>query len=287
MTISASQPPISSTDFINVISPVCKDSTPQRIASAVKGALPEFALSIGLNLGAMAFFATPMSIPMMSGVVIGSMALSCVFTVHDISCQKIRPSSKTKNQLEATRMLSRGSIVNTVGWSGPNLWIHELGHALSATALFKNSQAKIWVRPFQGGATSYTASNRLTAVGKLLGKHRAMMVTAAAGLAASTIFVMSELGLASKCKKSHPAISQYLNLHASAFLFNEAIYGLTAFLASKKDLGHDLVRLWQVGGVHPAIPIAVIVGLPLMQLGMLTFCRKETLPVNSQGAIAD
>lgn len=243
-----------------------KNNLAKRVGMVMKRVLPELVLSLSLNFAAMAFFATPMSIPLLSLMLIGSFALGCIFGLKDSSRSKNKLSGEMEDPMRGTRILSRTSIVNTIGWSGPNLWIHESGHAISATALFKEAQVKMWVKPFQGGATTYTASHRLTQIGQWFGKSRAMLVTAAAGLAASTIFVMSELGIANKCKKSNPTISQYLKLHAFTTIFNEAVYGLTAFLASRADLGHDLVRLWRVGGIHPLIPIIAVVALPLIQV---------------------
>lgn len=250
-----------------------KISIAKRVWEVVKRVLPEFVLSLTLNIGAMVFFATPMSIPLMNVAMIGSLALGCIFAARDLARKK-QLSDQTENQLQTVQVLSRGSIVNTVGLSGPNIWIHEGGHALAATAFFKNARAKIWVKPFHGGSTSYTASNRLTWLGSFLGKHSAMMVTAAAGLIASTVFAMCELGIAHKCQDNHPTLSQYLNLHAITYLFHEAMYGLSAFIASKQDLGHDLVRLWQVGGVHPLIPVVAIVALPLLQVGLMKLFDK-------------
>lgn len=251
-------------------------SLARRVSGVMQRILPEFGMSLGINCAAMAFFATPLSIPLFSFMMIASFALSVIIISHNPSRDPSRDLSRGKDgvdevgsrQLRATQILSRASMMNTLGWSGPNIYIHESGHVVAAITFFKNPRVQMWVRPFQGGSTTYTASNRLTRIGMLLGKQRAMLVTAAAGLVASTVFVMCELGVANRYRKTNPGLSQYLNLHAVTYIFNEVVYGMTAFLASKSDLGHDLVRLWRIGGVHPLIPIVAMIALPLIQVAL-------------------
>lgn len=258
-----------------------KSSTDKKVAwrvwQVVKPVFLESFVSVTLNLGVLSFFATPVSIPLFVASVAASLGLSVLFAWRDFSRQQKMASKETNRQLKATQLLSKGAIVNTVGLSKPNIIIHESGHFLAAKILFKESHPKIWINPFQGGGTSYTASNRLTCLGRMFGKSGSMLVTAAAGLAASTLYICSELAIAHKMQKKHPNVSQYMNLHAISHLFNEVLYGLTAFVASKKDLGHDLVRLWCTGGIHPAIPIGLLIAFPLIDTCL---CYKVSLVKN-------
>lgn len=234
-----------------------------------KPILSESFSAIALNLGVMTFFATPVSIPILTASVVTSLVLSGLLTWRDAKRQPKNFSNITQQQLSTTQLIARGSLVNVMGLSNPNIFIHESGHFWMAKLLFKHSNPKVWVSPFQGGVTSYTASTRLTGLGQLFGKSGSMLVTAASGLVASTLFVCSELAVAHKIRKTRPNLSQYMNLHAITHLFNEVIYGLMAFVASKKDLGHDLVHLWRVGGIHPAIPICAMIALPLIETCLL------------------
>lgn len=246
-----------------------------RLWKIIKPILAESAHAIVLNLGVLAFLATPISIPLLTVSVVTSLGLSCLSAWRDCARRQTAISKKTENLLTATHILSRASIVDTLGLSKPNILIHEGGHFLAAKALFKGSNPKIWVKPYQGGGTSYTASNRLTFLGKIFGKGGSKMVVAGAGLAASTLFICSELAVAHKIRKTHPKLSQYMNLHAICHLFHEVIYGLTAFFASKKDLGHDLVHLWTIGKIHPAIPISLLITLPLIEMLALRHMAKS------------
>lgn len=268
MKINLQSPTNSSLSInINETIPSSKEEAANiRVWNFVKPIFSESLYAIALNLVVIPFYATPISIPLLTISVITSLSISCLFAFRD-SLQKLKEVSKqTENAMSATQILSRGAIVDNLGLSKPNILIHELGHYAAAGLCFKDPKAKIMINPYQGGGTSYTASNRLTPLGKLFGKSGSMLVNAAAGLVSSTVFICSELAIAHKIQKTHPNASQYMNLHAISHLFHEVIYGLSVFFASKQDLSHDLMRLWKVGGIHPALPIGLLIAIPLIQV---------------------
>lgn len=235
------------------------------VGSIARRIFPEIALAFSLNYAVVNFVAIPLTVPLFTLALATTLAAGCIALAYDY----YRKKGIEKERMQAVQKLSRISIVNTVGLAGPNIVIHESGHALAASALFKNAQPLIEIDPFNGGATSYAISYGLTRWGNFLGQRQAMLVIAAAGLIASTIFALFEFGLAHKLQHSYPLLSQYLNLHGISQILNEVIYGLTAFFADKIELGHDFIYLWQMGEIHPLIPIALIIAIPLFLSAIL------------------
>lgn len=252
-------------------------------------ALAELAIALSLNLAVMAFFATPLTIPLFTSALAGAMVSVIVKTAWDLYRSKKNPEqaqAPTPILDKAADTTAKLSLINTVGLAGPNVAIHEAGHAAAAMAFFKDAKPEIKIFPFRGGQTSYTISNGMTKLGKLLGERGAILFGAAAGMMASTIFAMIEFGAAFGLKEKYPRISEFMNIHAVCQLLNEVVYGATAFLASRFDFSHDFVYLWRAGGIHPLIPIALIIALPLLELWIFHMieARRKANKVNSTAA---
>lgn len=264
----------------------------QKIVSIATKALKELVIAFAFNLTILAFTAAPvLSIPVLTSALIGALAGVIVSTAWDIYRNNKVKDANFKQQLSLeliaakTDKVAHLAIANAVGMSGPNIAIHEGGHALSAMAFFKNSKPSIEITPFVGGQTSYEISG-LTRLGRLIGEEKACLFTAAGGLLASTVFVMFEIACAHGLKDSYPTISECLNYHAMTQLMNEVIYGLTALFISHIDLAHDFVYLHQMGGIHPLVVIAVIIALPLAEICLLKWlesrkCKEIKQPVNT------
>jgi hypothetical protein len=63
-----------------------------------------------------------------------------------------------------------------------------------------------------------------------------------------------------------------LNCHAFSQILNDVIYGFTALSSKVFNPAHDFVNLWKISGIHPLIPIALMIGLPLIQ-----FCALRAI----------
>lgn len=244
--------------------PLSRSNSNQYLYQIVKPILIELGAAIAINAAVIAFFPATLSVTLITAGLVSYALPNLIYTVHAIYNGIITSEKDLDGKLRKTQLLSRLSLANIMGAAGPNLIIHEAGHALAAYNLFKNARPRFWIRYFEGGATTYTISNKLTALGSLLGKQHCILLIAAAGVIASTIFVMFEMTASRKLGRQHSILSEYMKLHAISYLFNEVCYGLTAFRASKKDLGHDFVCLWQKGGIHPLVPITAMIVLPVL-----------------------
>ena len=47
------------------------------------------------------------------------------------------------------------------------------------------------------------------------------------------------------------------------------------FFVSHKELAHDFVSMWKFGGIHPIIPISMMVSLPLFELAILKWWKSR------------
>jgi hypothetical protein len=152
--------------------------------------------------------------------------------------------------------LARLSLVNTFTLK-MNHYIHEYGHALTALCTFVNANPKVRA-DFRGGSTTYYTSYGLTRFGELLGEERCKLLIAAAGPLASVLFGSAEIALSSMMNKDHPLIAELLSDHGFVQIAETMLYGLSAFTASKINLSHDFIYLWQYGGIHPVVPLLLI-----------------------------
>jgi hypothetical protein len=178
-------------------------------------------------------------------------------------------------KVDSIKNLAQASMINTAGLAGPNIIIHEMGHAAVASICFQKSNPRTQFFPFLGGMTSYTVSHGLTRVGAFLGEHRTQVLIASAGFLASTLFGMFEFALAYRLHDDYPTLSRWLNVHGVMQITQEVLYGLTAFIVNKADLAHDFVNLWVTQGIHPLLPIGLMILLPLAELWLLRFLESR------------
>ncbi len=178
--------------------------------------------------------------------------------------------------------LAHLSIVNTLLLK-PSILIHECGHALAAMTCFVKASPTVVVK-WATGLTEYNISYGLTRFGGFLGEEAAKLFVTAAGLFTPALFALGEFGLAHGLHESYPWVSDVLNYHGLSQLLNLGLYGISAFFSSQMALAHDFIYLWVIGGLHPAIPIAILVAIPLC--AFITFkvleyrkeiCKQNTL----------
>lgn len=161
--------------------------------------------------------------------------------------------------------LGKLSVINVLGLAGPAYLIHESGHALAALSTLKRAAPAIHVTPFKGGMTRFQSQGGLTALGKVFGLPGTLLGITAAGIAASTLFALMEFAIAYFTEESHPSVSQFLRSQGVCQILNEVCYGLSWYTSSSYNFSHDFVRLNVLGGIHPLIPVALMILAPLVE----------------------
>lgn len=184
--------------------------------------------------------------------------------------------------VDGANHLGSFALINWINLAGLGSWIHEMGHATAAHLLYHRPAAVIELIPFIGGATSYTRYWGLTRLGEAFGSYGTNLVIGAAGTGCSLLVAMGELAFAAYQRESHPQLADWATYHGLSLLLNELLYGFSAFGTSlAASPGHDFLFLYEMGGIHPAVAISLLIALPSLELLALwlTRCEGIELPV--------
>lgn len=251
------------------------NETMEKISAVASNVFVELAVALSVNLAfnaAMGFFILPASAHLMTTLAVAATVTVLAVTVIKVWRSCYPPDTKPSQQNidavaqhteDAAKGIARLSIVNTLTIKMTH-YIHEFGHAGAAMLCYVGANPEIIVRWYEG-STEYVTSHGLTKFGEYLGEFNALLFVTAAGLCTPVVCAMTEFAVAHQIHENHPVISEILNYHGLSQLINVGIYGLSAFFTSKMILQNDFILLWVVGEIHPLIPIALIIGLPLCE----------------------
>ncbi len=163
-------------------------------------------------------------------------------------------NKESKTFLITCNKIASFSLVNTFALSYFSIYIHELGHAISAIACFNTPGVKIIISPFLSGKTIYAVSYGMTKIGSIFGRERALLMISASGFAASGTFCLLMIYVSKTIKEwevllQNIALSQILSelIHASSVLILDDMEGC-----------HDLTYLHFFGNIHPLIPVSFL-----------------------------
>jgi hypothetical protein len=103
-----------------------------------------------------------------------------------------------------------------------------------------------------------------------------LLAITAGGIAATAASAALCIAVAGMIYEKSPIGADFLLGHGIAQIANEICYGLTTFATDPSFLGHDFMRLWVIGGVHPLIPISLLLLIPAaVLLAAGTSARRE------------
>lgn len=223
---------------------------------------------------AKSFFANQMAVAMVGSacfsvkiltvVTIGAVLHLAAKKVWEVARDTFFSGTREKEKTDSTfyKKLAGFSIVNAVSTLGPNSFIHEMGHTLVGLTCFEGKPPTITVTPGFGGCTSMK-SYGLKWFGTIIGESSSLVLFSAGGVLASTFWCVGILIFAAKIREKMPEMSQLLQLQGYSQVWNEVLYGLSAFSVSKNNISHDFIAMWN-GGIHPVLPIAVLLAAPLL-----------------------
>lgn len=143
-----------------------------------------------------------------------------------------------------------------------NILVHEAGHAIAAVALYQNARPTIEVFPLTGGVTRFSVGS-LTKIGEFFGRKWTSVIVSAAGPAIAIIAASLNLGLSHYYAKENPELHRYFLCMSIASIAQHVLYALSA-LWEKNPSGHDFIKLWKVGGIHPLFSVVGLIALPLI-----------------------
>lgn len=228
-----------------------------KVCRIAKNAFTQASLSIAVNCAFRvtygAFF-MPQTVVLFTSLVSAGLVVLSIKGIWD-RCYPKKTTESSKIDLFVSK-IARLSIVNTLTLK-LNHYIHEYGHALAAISTFLEAKPEIFAN-LREGRTSYVVSNGLTRFGKLMGEERSKLFVAAAGPFIAVACGMTEIIFSKFLGENHPLISELLNDHGFAQIVETILYGMSTFVTSKMNLGHDFMYLWQYGGIHPTIPLTLL-----------------------------
>lgn len=248
------------------------------VQDVAMASLKEFAIALTFAAITCTFVATPAGASLLIITALAVVALNTIiraqggvftYLVHRIQDKKSLGYKFCSASLTVCNYLAPISF-SVLDSTTRDVVIHEGGHALAASALYKNANPQITVMPLQGGVTSFWI-NGLTKVGKFFGEKGSRLIVAGAGPAAAVLADSIQIGVAHVIKKTHPTMSRYLKVTAIFSLFGHVMYALSALSTKQQMPGHDFVALW-MGGIHPVASIVAMVALPLIvKLGLCAY----------------
>lgn len=175
-----------------------------------------------------------------------------------------------QDMVDSCQRSSALSLLNTAGMAGPNVFIHEVGHAAIGMACYRNANPTITICPFQGGVTCLQSLEELTTFGKMLGGKQAQLLLLLGGVIASTLFALAEFAVAHATESTRPRLSEMLELHGVTQLTGEFLYGAFSLLDPTGMRMGDFCRAWELAGLHPIVVLALIALIPLAQRAYLS-----------------
>lgn len=155
-----------------------------------------------------------------------------------------------------------GSLAYVAGSAYPTVWMHEMGHALTAEALFQGANPIVEVTPFGGGVT-YWRPGPLTERGQQLGFDGARAAVSAAGPLVDMAMAMTTFGVGYKIRKEHPYVGSALMGYAAFSVVNDILYASSALgnVAKAAATGNDFANIAVRTGLHPLASIAIMAAI--------------------------
>ncbi len=227
--------------------------------------LIELTLSLSMAALVSSFVPIPMGVPLVFGIAL----IQCIANLFIRTIGLVAAKKGLENGPRADLFKRISGICSVLAPSGfvfgtaanGQALVHEAGHALAASAVYKG-RPKIELIPFVEGVTSYVPEP-MTRFGGKLGAQRSLTLVTVSGALLSLSVSSLVLSTSLLIKEKHPTTSQYLlaiSLHD--FLMHSS-YALSALFTPSTKLSHDFVRL-STYGIHPLVAMISILTLPIL-----------------------
>ncbi len=263
-----SAPPIRAADLVSRVALKC---------------LKELGAALLLGAAVACFVPSPAGISFMISALFVQMSVSLFF--HSLGAfASYQISKQTKPSGPYLRVLSLcewATGTNFAIFSGLNTQtlVHEAGHALAATAVYKNPRPQIILQPFFGGLTQFYKTG-YTSFGKKIGSVAATCLVVASGPALTLLVSSALLLIGLSMKEKYPQFGKYLICWSLLDFYNHAHYAYSATWANPSDLTHDFVHL-SVFGLKPMTATIGIAAIPLMMMAG-SYWKKSGQPEELQ-----
>ena len=166
-----------------------------------------------------------------------------------------------------------GSFVKIFEWastlsfgllSGYNIQtlVHESGHALASTLVYKNPRPSIEIHPFSGGHTHFYKT-ALSLFGHKLGPKLSTLFVIASGPGLTLLVSSATFVLGMFLFNQGKLLGKYLLGFSLVDFANHARYAYSALHTPPYQLSHDFVHL-SVFGLNPVVATVGIIAIPVI-----------------------
>lgn len=232
--------------------------------------LKELAFSFAMGATVILFVPFAAGISVMASALFVQLAVSVFFrALGAYSSYKIAEGSPNTYYFEKAVSLCEWLVgINFAVLTGYNVQtlIHESGHAMAASFIYKKAQPVIEIYPFLGGITQFQKTP-MTPFGKNLGPVAATCLRVASGPALTLILssVLFAIGLA--IQEKHPQLGKYLISWSLLDFIVHSVYAYSAVDLDPSNLTHDFTHL-AIFGLDPITATIGIIAIPtLIALG--------------------
>lgn len=244
--------------------PFCKKETlshSDRIVKIAIASLKELALSLALATITLPFVASAAHASLLLASAIAVVALN---TLVRAAASYFKSPFKECGFQKANVLFKYlpPLVLSCLDNTTRDLVVHEGGHALAATLLYKKASPQVEISPFKSGITWYV-KYPMSRIGELIGKRFSGMIVSAAGPMACIFTSTALLAISHRIEKIHPQISRYLEVSAIVSIASHVLYALSALLRSFHSKSHDFVAL-HAAGIHPLASCAIMLACPLI-----------------------
>lgn len=194
-----------------------------------------------------------------------------VYRRPTVSSQDERPAAGLEGR-EVVRAGLLGSVAYTAGSVYPTVWVHEMAHAVTASALYQNANPTVTVTPLQGGVTRWTPGP-LTELGQQLGPEYARASVAAAGSLIDIGIATSSFAAGYLMRKKHPVAGAALMGYAAMSSLNTVMYAASALGATQA--GNDFATIASMTGIHPLVTLGVVAAILPAEYLLLRHLEKK------------
>lgn len=245
---------------------IISTETQDRVKTVALKCLKELSLSLSFKFVISSFVVTPAGLSLLFNTMLIQLAISTVLhSIGEFSAYKAEQSENTPSLYESTTnltgWLSAFNLGIFTGYDTQNL-IHEMGHAITSTVLYKNPRPVIEVYPLVGGLTQFYKSG-LSNIGKSIGPSTTTFLIFAAGPGLTLLISTAIFTIGIAMRKEYPNLYRYFVTWSMIDFLHHAHYAYSAISEDKWNLLHDFVHL-SIFGVDPLATCIGILAIPVI-----------------------
>ena len=250
----------------------------ERVKTVALKCFKEFSFSLCLKFVISSFVVSSAGLSLLFNTILIQLAVSTVLhSIGEFADYKAEQNQNAPSLYQSTPSLtgwlSAFNLGLLTGYDAQNL-IHELGHTITSTFLYKNPRPIIEVYPLIGGLIQFYKSG-LSNLGKSIGPSSTTLLIFAAGPGLTLVISTALLSIGIAMRKEYPNLYRYPVTWSIIDFLHHVHYAYSAIAADKWNLLHDFVHL-SIFGVDPLTTCIGILAIPVI-VGVSMYFKETYL----------